>query len=131
VRDAHCCIVVYDASGGPETQSSFEIIDNLIQRYENACLLMSPFVVVVGNKSDLITSPEAQLHELEKLEAAEYGIRVKSFLVSAKTGEQVQELFQFIGTQLLKVTDIEEGPGLRGVKLSLDTPTRTRDHKCC
>jgi 50S ribosomal subunit-associated GTPase HflX len=87
--------VVYDAAS-PE---SYTIVETLIKRYESACVLPKPFVVVVANKIDLLESQNQQ-RELEKLEDAHLELCLKSFLASAKTGESVPQIFDFVATEV-------------------------------
>jgi small GTP-binding protein len=96
-RDAHCCIVCYDV----HDPSTYQFIAPLIHRYCSTCVIHEHFVVVVGNKSDLATSDEQAL-ELERLAKAQQTDErwVQSFLTSARNGDSVKELFQFVAQQL-------------------------------
>jgi small GTP-binding protein len=96
VRDANCCMVVYDVRD-PE---SYELVESLIERYLSVCTFSNPFVVVIGNKSDLLDS-DGQSHELEKLEAAHRNVWIKSFLASARTGEFVVDAFTYAADEIM------------------------------
>jgi small GTP-binding protein len=98
IRDADCCIIVYDVSD-PESKS-YELIPSIIDRYRSACGALGTFVVIVGNKCDSIGS-NLQDAELQRLEDAHTEFRLKSFLTSAKTGEGVESLFSYIASALL------------------------------
>jgi small GTP-binding protein len=108
IRDAHCCLICYDVEPGAGT--SYDLVDTFISRYTSTCVLPRFFAVIVGNKSDRLT-PAQQQREMEKLEPLENEIRVKSFLTSAKSGEGVHELFQFIGSKLVEFSrsNVEQG----------------------
>jgi small GTP-binding protein len=103
IRDADCCVIVFDVSD-PEGPSS-KIVQDIINRYKSACGRTGTFVVIVGNKCDLISST-AQDQELQKLEDQHNDFRLKSFLTSAKTGEGVNEVFQFVGATLLERSSV-------------------------
>jgi 50S ribosomal subunit-associated GTPase HflX len=60
----------------------------------------NPFVVVVANKSDLLDLETAARH-LETMRIMEQDSCLKTLLVSAKSGEQVEELFQFVAAEVL------------------------------
>jgi GTPase SAR1 family protein len=129
VRDAHCCIILYDG-GTSEGQISYSIVTDLIRRYESTCILPDPFVVVAANKCDLLTTPDAQARELEKLEALEGNIRLKSFLVSAKTGEQVNELFNFVAATLVERAR-SRSPTLIGGASPVAFPAKEKGKRGC
>jgi Ras-related protein Rab-7A len=99
IRDADCCIIVYDVSD-PDGRS-YELIPSIIDRYRSACGTLGSFVVIVGNKCDLLAS-NLQDAELQRLEDAQTDFRLKSFLASAKTGEGVNEIFSFVAAKLLE-----------------------------
>jgi small GTP-binding protein len=99
IRDADCCVIVYDVAD-PEGKS-YALIPTIIDRYKSVCNLPNAFVVVVGNKCDLIAS-NLQDTELERLDEAQTNFRLKSFLASAKTGEGVGEIFRFVAAKLLE-----------------------------
>jgi small GTP-binding protein len=95
VRDASACIVVYDVTR-PRT---FVHAQEHVSRYISNCQLRDPFVVVAGNKCDLIDGDaiEAQFAELAKVES---GPCIKTFLVSAQSGVEVPTLFQTVAMEV-------------------------------
>jgi Ras-related protein Rab-6A len=123
VRDAYCCVVVYDVA----LPESHDVVETLIKRYESTCILHRPFVVVVGNKIDLLAG-DGQQHELEKLEEAQAGLRVKSFLASAKTGEGVPEIFDFVASELLVRADMDVTTEISN---DLKLKEKKSGEKCC
>jgi small GTP-binding protein len=128
MRDADCCIIVYDVSD-PE-HNSYQFIPKIIDRYRSACGVPGTFVVVVGNKCDKIAS-RLQDDELQRLSDAQTEFWVNSFLASAKSGEGVKELFQFVASKLVEQNSSrmihETAPGI--------DLTRTQKNKnrgdCC
>jgi hypothetical protein len=96
VRDAHCCLAIYNASG----RDSYSVVDAIVNRYEGVCVCSIPFIVVVRNKIDL--------------EAAQNQIHVRSFLTSAKAGEGVREIFDFIAHVLILRGNLEDAPDAKG-----------------
>jgi Ras-related protein Rab-7A len=101
IRDANCCIIVYDVSDADS--KSYKLIPSIIERYKAACTSLGAFVVIVGNKCDLIGS-DHQEAELQRLEDQHDDFRLKSFLSSAKTGENVSDVFRFVASKLLEGT---------------------------
>jgi small GTP-binding protein len=96
VRDAAACVVLYDVS----RPSTFENVERHVSRYVSNCQLRDPFVVIAGNKSDLLAPDDVQ-RQIDLLAALENGPCAKTFLVSAKSGEQVQELFQLLAAEVV------------------------------
>jgi small GTP-binding protein len=96
VRDAHACVVVYDASR-PATYGG---VATHILRYLEHCKAPAPFVVVAASKGDLLGVEQAE-READRLTGAEKGLWLRSFVVSAKTGEQVPNLVEFLAGELL------------------------------
>jgi small GTP-binding protein len=127
IRDADCCVVVYDASIADG--SSYEVIEPTIERYRALCTRSAPFVIIVGNKSDKLPS-NLQEAELEKLEERHNSFRVMSFLASAKTGENITELFASVARLLVKRTTDCRTPETT-MTISIDGEHRKRKRSCC
>lgn len=92
-REVDGFIFVYDVN----VDRSYEY---MVQRLEEMRETMDPqFSIVVGNKIDGLTEPQCQTEEkrLAGL-AGKYGIRYR--LTSAKTGQNVSELFEDLGREL-------------------------------
>ena len=90
MKNTHCVFLVFDLSR-PETY-------NRLQNWKKQVVKTNPnvFCVVVGNKSDLVSSspiPEDQV--LSELEPIDF------FLTSAKTGSKVEETFILMGKKIL------------------------------
>jgi small GTP-binding protein len=126
LRDARCCIICYDL----RAPSSYEFVEEAIRRYDSMCRVGQRFVVVAGNKSDLIP-PDQQEIELDRLIAAQaaHPRWAKSFLTSAASGEYVKELFDFIAARLL------EQPIMAEPSDTINLPNEKKDKKskrgCC
>jgi Ras-related protein Rab-5C len=100
VRDAHCCIIVYDVS----KLHTFDSVATHAQRYLDACLAQ-PLVVIAANKHDLLANDEAKRDAVtEGLSKLHENNGWQTFLVSAKTGEQVRELFEYCGEQVVDLS---------------------------
>jgi small GTP-binding protein len=111
VRDAHCCIIVYDVTN----QMSFQELTIHRDRYVNSCVLPETLSVIAANKIDLLTT-EQRREECDKLVAYEQTEKDKVFMVSAKTGEQVQDLFEYCAENILERFNAAVAPHL-GPKL--------------
>jgi small GTP-binding protein len=96
VRDARAAIIVYEAN----RPQSYESVARHISRYTEHCIDSTAFVVVAASKSDLIEFEQAQ-QEADKLARARTGPWVESFVVSSLTGQQVEDLVQFVAGELL------------------------------
>jgi small GTP-binding protein len=92
-RTALCCIAVFDLSA-PSTASE---MDATVDRYWQCCAV-KPFVVIVGNKADKLE--EGSDLEIQKLSAFAVAKSAQFFLTSAKTGEGIDALFDFVATTL-------------------------------
>jgi small GTP-binding protein len=127
IRDAHCCIIVYDVS--ESDSKSYNLVSSIIDRYKSACTLAANFVVIVGNKCDLIAS-NVQDTELQRLEDEHNEFRLKSFLSSAKTGENVNEIIQFVASKLLDRSSVQM---IQGISPQLDITKKRPKEKdgCC
>jgi Ras-related protein Rab-5C len=123
LRNAHCCVVCYDL----HNPATYECVATMIRRFDSACMVDGRFVVVVGNKSDLIP-PDQQDAELERLAEAQkaHALWAQSFLTSARLGESVKELFGFIAARLIEqpavtvavATNVVNLGGAKGAKKS-------------
>jgi small GTP-binding protein len=100
VRDAAACIVVYDV----DRPATFAHAQEHIARYIANCHLPSPFVIVAGNKRDLL-DPAGVEEEFARLEGVERGPCIKAFLVSALTGEGVVQLFEAAAAEIQRRHD--------------------------
>jgi Ras-related protein Rab-5C len=100
VRDASACIVVYDVTR-PDT---FLHAQEHISRYTMNCKLRNSIVVVAGNKRDLL-DPAAVDAQFAELAAIESGPCIRTFLVSAQSGEDVSELFQTVAMEIQRRYD--------------------------
>jgi small GTP-binding protein len=97
LRGAHCCVVCYDGSTKPRSPtapSPHDQVNVFVNRYQDICPAHG-FVVVSANKCDLMAD-DRQAAETDQLQAQHNKFRVRSFLTSAKTGEGVKELFEFV-----------------------------------
>jgi len=98
IRGAKGAIVVYDISR-PETAASvMEFWLPLLNRIAGYV----PYVMA-ANKIDLAADREAEAARLREMTGG-----VPGFMCSAKTGEQVEEAFQALGTLLLAQGDVPD-----------------------
>jgi small GTP-binding protein len=124
LRDAHCCVIVCDASSGPQ---AYDLVKGFVERYRNSCVLRNPMAVLVGNKRDLL-EPEQEEAEDERLSGLQGELSLKTFLVSAKTGEGVVEMFAFIAGEM-KTTGVMGKATPETV--TLESEEKGGGRKCC
>jgi small GTP-binding protein len=93
-REAACCVIVYDVTKA----DTYTAMADHIKRYRAVC--QDPVVFIAGNKVDLL-GPDQREREVEKLVEYEAMTHHKWFLTSAKTGEQIDDLFSEISRELL------------------------------
>jgi small GTP-binding protein len=127
LRDAQCCIVCYDL----HDLSTYDYVDKIIGRYDSMCVMDQRFVVVAGNKCDLI-SPDQAAIELERLADRQkaHPRWLQSFLTSARMGESVKELFNCVAGKLLEMSSIVT-PLRSGVNLESGMQPNKSDGGCC
>ena len=99
-KDASAAIVVFDATD-PEPE---EGLREWIQTFKESAKL-NAVVVLAANKSDLIKDRIALQEKINKIKEE---FQAECFLTSAKTGENVQNVFQYAAEQISKAfpTDI-------------------------
>jgi small GTP-binding protein len=123
-RSADCCVIVYDIVPGANN-ASFECVKPLINRYQAEAQSAAAFVVVAANKCDLVDETYQAL-ELQKLEDWHGDFHLGSFVTSAKTGENVAQLFTTVAEFLLKRMSG------KAVSQSINlTRKPTTESKCC
>ncbi len=93
-------LVVFDLLR-PETFTDLDYWVNSIMVEKN----YSPVVVILGNKSDLADQRKVSEEQLQSMAAK---ANAKYFLTSAKTGQNVEEAFNYIGNELVQR---HTGPG--------------------
>ena len=86
-------MVVFDVTR-PETFADLEYWVNSIMAEKN----YSPVVIMLGNKSDLEDQHQVQN---EQIMATANKLNAKYFLTSAKTGQNVEEAFLYLGKELV------------------------------
>jgi small GTP-binding protein len=123
IRDADCCIVVYDASA---TGDSYKVVEKTVERCKALTTRSSSFVLVVANKCDLL-GPSDQAMVLQKLDEQQDDFCVKAFLASAKTGENIAEIFAY-ASELLVNRRMEGLPSVTTLNLETRPPTK---RACC
>ncbi|XP_068707698.1 ras-related protein Rab-20-like [Montipora foliosa] len=112
-RGASAAIIAYDITRGGSLQALHERHLQLLEAAEPTCL-----VVVVGTKADLVTKTTRQvmsfvgeklaLEQNEKKGRPRNGFRVNPFFeTSAKTGHNVEKVFDFILNTCLPLDDEE------------------------
>jgi GTPase Era involved in 16S rRNA processing len=108
-------------------QESFEEITAHRDRYVNSCVLPHSFTVIAANKIDLLGDRQ-RTEECEKLVAYEQNENNKVFMVSAKTGEQVQDLFEYCAEHILEIFSTAVDPHEQTKLNSRDVPAM---RSCC
>jgi small GTP-binding protein len=93
-------IVVFDLTR-TETFNDLDFWVNSIMAEKN----YAPVVVLLGNKSDLLDQQKVTEEELKNMAAK---LNAMYFLTSAKTGQNVEETFMKLGTELIMK---HTGPG--------------------
>lgn len=93
-RDADAFILVYDVN----TPRSFSVVNNLIA--ELGPTLDPRFTVLVGNKIDCIGKDELKDEEEILKSLAKRSNDFKYFFTSAKTGKNVNEIFDYLSKSL-------------------------------
>ena len=141
-RGASAAIIAYDITQGRSLQALQERHLQLLEASEPNCL-----VVVVGTKADLVTSESRgipssagerlALEQNEKKRRPRSSFKEKPFFeTSAKTGENVEEVFDFILNTCLPLDDEETANNsLRrtsGLDLEKESSnSRNNTKKCC
>ena len=96
-RGANAAVIAFDLTN----RKSFENIKkwiNLYYEYSNP--LISKSITIVGNKSDLIAERSVKSEEIEELLKINTGFSYEE--VSAKTGENIDSIFDKIALRLFK-----------------------------
>jgi small GTP-binding protein len=104
-RDAACCIAVFDVSA----PSSLQEMTTIVDRYCNLSV-GTPFIVIVGNKTDCRN--DASDAEIQRLAAFAQEKKAKFFSTSAKTGEGINGLFDFVASELVRPKPGSKRPAL-------------------
>nr|XP_043627010.1 ras-related protein Rab5-like [Erigeron canadensis] len=120
-RAAAAAIVVYDINTMSSFQKAKKWIEEL-QRQGNPDTIM----VLVANKADMITKREVDPEEAKQY-AKENGL--KYFETSAKTAQNIQELFYEIATEVAQAAPSPSMPS--GMKLQSETQERRKKLFCC
>lgn len=100
-RDADGFIFVYDVS----IERTFSEMKNTIEELEG--ILNPKFTVVVGNKIDC-ASEEILKNEESRIKEYAGKKKFKHFFTSAKTGEQVNDVFEYLSKSLYYNKDKQE-----------------------
>lgn len=117
-RDADAFILVYDVT----VPRSFSEMRNLIT--ELGSYLNPKFTVLVGNKIDCIEKEDLETEKkiLDKLSEQH---RFKTYFTSAKTGEMVNEVFEYLSSTLFYHKKINSRP-----KNAISLPRRKKRRFC-
>lgn len=99
-RDADGFILVYDVN----TRRSFSSLTHLVKQLKD--VINPKFTVVVGNKIDTIDE-ELLVQEEKSIKEFATENKFKYFLVSAKTGNQVNEIFETLSKSLYKNKEVK------------------------
>ena len=120
-KGAHGIILTYDVTD----QNSFKNIRNWIKQIEanaqtNVCK------VLVGNKCD---KPDRTVTEEEGKKLAE-DFKMSFFETSAKTNQNVNEVFEFLTKEILKTNEGQPQNGSGGKQLNIDK-SKNGKKGCC
>ena len=131
-RGAHCAFIVFDLT----SEESFNSLQDWIKNYyKYANKDFEKNIIIIGNKNDLTdkrkVTPE-QIDEFIKLNKLIY------FETSAKTGENVDESFEYIAKKLLEEQRYKEKSGIKrevnsntNLNLGESESISTKKSKCC
>lgn len=100
-RDSQAAIIVYDATNTSPVQE----IKQWIESYRN---VVGPkcYIVVAANKTDLVTDKSGLKSRVYELESELSGVPVLT--VSAKEGEGIQQLFEYVAEKVSEL--VQETP---------------------
>lgn len=100
LRNSNVALICFDPTSNKSVES-IEYWFNAVKEYVPQCM-----IILVIMKNDLIEESEIFMNEV-KLKAQSLGAQ-DAMLTSAKNGQGVQELFNYIGDTLLKISHINE-----------------------
>lgn len=135
-RGASAAIVAYDITQGESLKALYERHLQLLEYTEPRCLF-----VVVGTKADLVTSKTRQvartvgeklaLEQNEKKGRPKNSFSVDPFFeTSAKTGQNVEKVFEFILQTCLPLDDSETASKSIRKTSVVDLGQRSSKHLC-
>ena len=135
-RGASAAIVAYDITQGESLKALYERHLQLLEYAEPKCL-----IVVVGTKADLVTNRTRQvartvgetlaLEQNEKKGRPRNSFSVDPFFeTSAKTGENVEKVFEFILQTCLPLDDSETARKSIRKTSGVDLEQRPSKHLC-
>lgn len=120
-RKSHAAIAVYDVTNRESLYALEEWISNFRAAADDT------FVVVAGNKCDLVDKVQVTLEEASDWLESKFDAQV--FLTSAHTGVGVDDLFDVVVTQLVEKSSARSG-GEQKLDISGTTPNDGGGDKC-
>ena len=130
-RGSHCALIVFDLT----SKDSFESLPTWIENYYKNCNQeFDKNVIMIGNKNDLSEKRDVtqeKINDFIKLNNLVY------FETSAKTGENVDESFQYIAQKLMEEEKLKEKLGVKrevknnNLNLKNSENLITNKKKCC
>ena len=130
-RGSHCALIVFDLT----SKDSFESLPTWIENYYKNCNQeFDKNVIMIGNKIDLSEKRDVtqeKINDFIKLNNLVY------FETSAKTGENVDESFQYIAQKLMEEQELKEKLGVKrevknnNLNLKNSENLITNKKKCC
>ena len=130
-RGSHCALIVFDLT----SKESFESLPTWIENYYKNCNQeFDKNVIMIGNKNDLSEKRDVtqeKINDFIKLNNLVY------FETSAKTGENVDESFQYIAQKLMEEQELKEKLGVKrevknnNLNLKNSENLITNKKKCC
>ncbi|EGR29885.1 Ras family protein, putative [Ichthyophthirius multifiliis] len=123
LRDATCAVIVFDIT----QKTSFDNLDKWIQDYKDNRGIDAPFILV-ANKLDMKLSREVTQQEAEQKAQS---IRVNYYEISAKTGENVLNMFKSMATSLQPIEQSILNPGQSNENNKNQDEKLKKKEACC
>jgi small GTP-binding protein len=101
-RGSSAAIVVYDVTQKDSLVGAKTWINEIKRKTKNC------YIILVGNKSDLLNEKKNYYVNLENVRTFAENNNIKNILVSAKTGENVEDIFIDIGKKLSTENKIQK-----------------------
>ena len=88
-------------------------------------------LVIAGNKYDLINSKDELLKQKDIVEAYCQKENIKHIYTSAKSGDGLNEVFNYITSQVLSKQKLDQPTKKKGIKLESNNVSQETKKSCC